>query len=155
MEKSFRVYDDYEKHWANGEFCLSNLGDLFKINKTMFGKDKLELLSSNRYITHKYIGACDKYGTPIYEGDICRNTEDNDIEGVVAYSEDHASYYVFDNKYNAYYGLVEANREEMVVVGNVFDGVKEEFELDEVTDIEPTEVNEDIDTKELVEQEEF
>ena len=119
----FRVYDTQLDAWCDEEFCLSSCGDIFMINHTMFGKDKIELVSDERYIVHNYINAHDTYGNPIFEGDICMHTEDDEICGVVAYSDEHASYYVFDEKHEAYYRLISENREEMKVVGNVFDGI--------------------------------
>ena len=119
----FRVYDNVTHKWCADEFCLSSYGDLFIVKNTVFGNDKIELVSENRYTVHNYIGANDKYGNPIFEGDIVRHTEDDDISGVVAYHAEHAEYYVFDEKHGAYYILIAENRDEMQVVGNVFDGI--------------------------------
>lgn len=135
----FRVYDKKLEKWvSDDEFCISSYGDLFIVKHTMFGKDKIDLVSDDRYIVHNYINANDVYGNPIFEGDICMHTEDESTYGVVAYSDEHAAYYVFDENNSAYYMLIGENREEMRVVGNVFDGI--------IANIEN--VSEDVEAKE-------
>lgn len=119
----FRVYDNVIHKWCHEEFCLSSYGDLYVVKNTVFGNDKIELVDDNRYTVHNYIDANDKYNNPIFEGDIVKYTGDDDISGVVAYHSEHASYYVFDEEHGAYYRLIAENRDEMQVVGNVFDGI--------------------------------
>lgn len=119
----FRVYDNVTHKWCTDEFCISSYGDLYIVKSTVFGNDKVELVDDNRYIAHNYIDANDKYNNPIFEGDIVKHTGDDDISGIVAYHPEHAAYYVFDENNNAYYRLIGENRDEMQVVGNVFDGI--------------------------------
>ena len=68
-----RVYDKQEKKWMpRDEFFMSCFdGDLYHVTKTMFGNYKMELVSSERYITHQCLGFSDMDGNLVYEGDIC------------------------------------------------------------------------------------
>lgn len=137
----FRVYDNYEKEWVLEEdFCVSSFDDLYIIKPTKFGKDKIEPVSESHYTVHRYIEANDKYGNLIFEGDIVQHVEDKDIKGVVAYYAEHATYYVFDEEHQAYYRLIGENRDEMIVVGNVFDGI---IASDNSTDIDENGDNND------------
>ena len=125
----FRVYDNKLKEWCNDMFCVSSDGDLYIVEHSKFGKDKIRLVSDDRYTYQNDIGTYDMNGNLIFEGDIISNHIEPGLIGVVAYAPEHASYYVFDKKNLEYYRLtksdpdlkIEGTLEKMEVIGNVFD----------------------------------
>lgn len=131
----FRVRNIEKDKWEIGEFYVSHDGVLAKVNrlKSMFGNEKIsiKLLSDVKYVRQQDTGYADKYGNRIYEGDICKITiDDEHIICVVAYIPSRASYMLLDNKYSAYYTFHNEVREQIEVVGNVFDN-KNLVELEE------------------------
>lgn len=131
---SYRCYDTEEQKWVKN-FYITPDGSMFTFKKKLFGSN-LEPMPTNRYVLHRCIEETDRNGKKMYEGDIVVNTEDSDVKGVIAYSSDHAAYYIFDKKHNSYYGIINASRDEMEVIGNVFDNQKL-LEDDEVIEVEP------------------
>lgn len=118
----FRVRDIKQNKWLRGDYYLSQNGDLLSSDKKMFGTEKLSLMSETRYVWQQDTGYDDKNGQRIYEGDICAiNVDDESIICVVAYIPSRASYMLLDNKYSAYYTFHNEVREQIEVVGNVFD----------------------------------
>lgn len=115
----YRMWDHEKEHWIK-DFYIMPSGEAFTFKKKLFGS-KLVPMPEDKYTLHRNIGACDRNGKPIYEGDIIVNTEDSDIRGVVAYSSDHAAYYIFDEKHGSYYGILNATRDEMEIIGNCFE----------------------------------
>lgn len=130
----YRCYDTDEQKWIKN-FYITPDGAMFTFKKKLFGSS-LEPMPTNRYILHRSIEETDRNGKKMYEGDIVVNTEDNDVKGVIAYSADHAAYYIFDKKHNSYYGIINASRDEMEVIGNVFDN-PDILEDDEIIDVKP------------------
>lgn len=121
-----RVYDTKENKWMpRDEFFLTCYGDLYHVEKGMFGYYKMNLVSPERYVTHSDTGFNDKNGTPIFEGDICDvELTDEKIRCVVAYVVEQATYCLFDDDNSKYYTIGSGIYEAATVVGNVFDGVK-------------------------------
>lgn len=118
----FRVRDTKENKWLRGDYYLSQNGDLLSSDKKMFGAEKLSLMSDTRYVWQQDIGYDDKNGKHIYEGDICKiAVGDEHIICVVAYIPSRASYMLLDNKYSAYYTFHNEVREQIEIVGNVFE----------------------------------
>lgn len=122
----FRVRNIKDNKWEIGEFYISYNGDLVRVNreKSMFNKEKvsIKLLPDTKYVWQQDSGYNDKYGNRIYEGDICKITiDDEHIICVVAYIPSRASYMLLDNKHSAYYTFHNEVREQIEVVGNVFD----------------------------------
>jgi len=131
----FRVRNIKEDKWEIGEFYVSHDGVLAKVNreKSIFGNEKIsiKLLPDTKYVWQQDSGYDDKYGNHIYEGDICKITiDDEHIICVVAYIPSRASYMLLDNKHSAYYTFHNEVREQIEVVGNVFDN-KNLVELEE------------------------
>lgn len=92
--------------------------------KGLFGRKKLELVSSKRYTYHRDVGVCDKNGVLIFEGDIVKNPNDETFVGVVAYVPNHAAFFIFDDNANIYYRIDENTRNNMVVVDNIIENNK-------------------------------
>lgn len=116
----FKVFDKKEKCWIEEDIYLSPNNDLFISAKTLFGTEKLHLVSDKRYICQQDVGLSDVYDCLIYEGDICK-IEHLDVVGVVAYASEHASYYLFDDKNLKYYPLNEEYCKQMEIIGNVLE----------------------------------
>ena len=114
----YRVYSKNEKKWLKEGVYLSPNNDLYISKKTLFGTEKLILVSDNKYIWHKDIGLYDKNDTLIFEGDICR-IEHLDIVGVIAYASERASYYIFDDKNSKYYTVRVDYCKQIEVIGNI------------------------------------
>ena len=122
----YRLYDHKLGEWVKDDFYVSFFGDVYLSKKTMFGNDKMYLVSDNRYTLHQDIGAYDVNNKLIFEGDICRNCHNHDIVGVVGYYPEQAAYLLFEPKYDAKYRMnavmIDTNsRSEMEIIGNVFD----------------------------------
>lgn len=120
VNKMYRIYDNYEHQWVRDGVYLSPYNDMYTSKKTMFGAEKLSLASEQRYTLQQDIGLYDVNRKLIFEGDICR-AKDKNVIGVIAYSSENASYYLFDNNDYKYYVLNEVRCKQMEVIGNVFD----------------------------------
>lgn len=116
----YRVYDSKKKEWVREGIYISPINDIYTSKKTLFGTEKLSLVSNNRYICHRDIGLTDKNYVLIFEGDICK-AEEIDVIGVIAYAPEIASYCLLDDKNFKYYPLGKDRCKQLEVVGNVFD----------------------------------
>lgn len=118
----YRLYDNKEKKWVKDDFYVSFFGDVYLSKKTLLGNDKMSLASDTRYTLHQDIGYYDKNGRLIFEGDICEIIVDGEsIVCMIAYVAERASYMLLDNKYSAYYMFHNNVREQIEVVGNIFE----------------------------------
>lgn len=115
----YRMWDHEKERWVK-DFYIIPSGEAFVLKKKLFGS-KLVPMTEDKYTLHKNIEVFDRNGKSIYEGDIVVNTDDCDIKGVVAYSSNHAAYYIFDEKRGLYYGITDAVRDKMEIVGNCFE----------------------------------
>lgn len=122
----FRIYDKYEKCWAKDDIFISPSGDIYVLEKCLFGK-KLKLTSPERYIYHKDINLWDKDNNLIYEGDMVEATvsEDTTVTGMVAYARELAGYVILCSDCEKWYSLGSEVCQYVKVVGNVFDDVGE------------------------------
>lgn len=116
----YRVFDKFEQKWIKENVYLAPNDDLFISKKALFGTEKLSLVSSERYIYQKDTGLSDCNNKLIYEGDICK-FEQSEIVGLVAFSPEHASYYLFDYDNFKYYVLNLESCKQVKVVGNIFE----------------------------------
>lgn len=116
----FRVYDNKEKRWVREGVYLSPNNDLYVSKKTLFGTEKLSLVSDNRYIWHRDIGMSDKNSRLVLEGDICK-AKNGKFIGVVAYVAEHAAYYLLDEEHLTYYPLGVEYADMIEVIGNVIE----------------------------------
>ena len=125
----YRVYDNKKKQFVDNIF-LSQDDRPFKLVRRMLLPDKLVEMydmdaDGNEKFTIQYdTGMVDKYYHLIYEGDICKvhNTGDDNVIGVVAWSNDIGSYCAFDYNNSSYYVLTENTRDNFEIIDNVCDG---------------------------------
>lgn len=136
----FRIYDKKEKKFIRENIYISPIGDVFISSKKMFGTEKLNLVSSERYVYQKDIGLYDVNKWLIYEGDICKVDRLN-VTGVIAYAPEYASYFLFDDQNLKYYPLTEERCKEIEIIGNVFD-----------TSIQVDNVNDSVDNANITEE---
>ena len=116
----YRVYSHIENKWIKRDVYLAPNNDLFISKKTLFGTEKLSLVSDKKYTYHKDIGLNDKNNVLIFEGDICK-IEHLNVIGTISYIPEHASYYLLDDKNLKYYPLSEEHCKQIEIIGNVFD----------------------------------
>ena len=127
----FRIYDDEQHKWAKENIYLNQNDELFLIKQSLFGMVKVPLaLSPERYICHKDIGLYDKNGILVYEGDYIRAgvAEDKEEIGLVAYAHELSAYVILCVNNDTFYTLGSNVSKDIEVIGNVFDGYKEENE---------------------------
>lgn len=126
----YRVYDIENKKFLHRDdvFVSGFNEDLYIYKKSLFGKGKLEMLPKDKYVVHRSTGVVDKYGVPIFEGDVCEvewDGEDDPYDDVgkltVAFMPEQASYLLFDDKNSKYYHFVSIINDKLVVIGTVFD----------------------------------
>lgn len=124
----YRVYDDKHKKWITENICLRPDGELMMIKKSALGSVKLTPLSSSRFIYHRDINLYDKNGVLVHEGDYIRArvAEDREEVGLVAYAHELSAYVILCVNSDVFYTLGSDVSSEIEVVGNVFDGYKEE-----------------------------
>lgn len=125
----YRVYDNKEKKWIKDGVYLSPDGKLYKIKQGVLGLTKVPLaLDSERYIYHRAIDLFDRNNKEIYEGDyICAQVaEDKEAVGLVVYAHELSAYVILCVDSDEFYTLGSEVSSEIEVIGNVFDGYKEE-----------------------------
>ena len=125
----YRVYDNKEKKWIKDRVYLSPDGELYKIKQGVLGLTKVPLaLDSERYIYHRAIDLYDKHKIQVYEGDYIRAqvSEDKYVVGLVAFAVELSSYVILCVDSDEFYTLGSEVCEHIEVIGNVFDGYKEE-----------------------------
>nr|DAQ07437.1 MAG TPA: YopX protein [Caudoviricetes sp.] len=123
----YRIYDTKEKKWVRKyNLYLNPIGDMFISNPTIFGNEKMQLLSDDRYVLHNWLGMHDKNHINIYEGDFV-SVDETDVVGLIAYIPELASYKILEDETSLYYSLSDKMSDRIEVIGNVFEPpVKEE-----------------------------
>ena len=117
MER-YMVFDNNDNCWVKDGFYIAPNGDMFIARKMPFGTTMLSKAQDERYTIYCSLDIFDMNGTRIYEGSICRFANSNDY-GVVAYTEQHASYYLFDEVNEQYYPLNSSACKQIEVIGHV------------------------------------
>lgn len=115
----FRVYNRKTDNWIYdlSDIYMNHEDELVKIKKGLFGR-KIQLLPSE-YIVQMSTNVYDTKGNMIFEGDIIKN---GNVEALVTYVKDKLSFVALDRKKYRYYLLTEdICREQIEVIGNVFD----------------------------------
>ena len=126
---SYRVYDTNEKKWIKANIYLNPNDELFLIKRGLFGTIKVPLaLDSDKYIFHQDVKLYDKRNKLVYEGDFIKAKIDKDKEeiGLVTYAHELSAYIILCVNSDTFYTLGNSVSSEIEVIGNVFDGYKEE-----------------------------
>ena len=123
---AFRVYDIKRRQWIDN-VVKDAQDDLYKVQKGVF-KDKLTYLDPNDYVYHDAFNLYDKNNIQVFEGDYLRAEVDNDtfVIGLVAFVNDLSGYAILVEPTQEFYTLGSETTEFIEVIGNVFDGYKEE-----------------------------
>lgn len=140
----YRVYDTQACEWIKDNVYLNPDGDLYLIEKSMFGRAKNPiLLESDRYIYHNDIELYDKNNNMVHIGDYIKaQVEENRfVIGLVTYAHELSAYIILcdDNKF---YTLGSNVCELIEIIGNVFDGYEVDIEETEEESEEDEESNE-------------
>ena len=125
----YRVFDAEKKQWITKDVYLTPSGKLFKIKKSLFGWIKIPLeLSQDRYIYHEDIQLYDNKNNLIFIGDYIRArvAEDKEEIGLVSYAHELSAYVILCVDSDTFYTLGSETTKYIPVIGNVFDGYKEE-----------------------------
>lgn len=125
----YRVYDNKEKKWIKDGVYLSPDGGLYKIKQGVLGLTKVPLaLDNERYIYHRAIDLYDRNKKQVYEGDYIQAqvSEDKYVVGLVVFAAELSSYIILCVDSDEFYTLGTEVCEHIEVIGNVFDGYKED-----------------------------
>lgn len=125
----YRIWDTQTRKWINDGIYMSPsvFGDLYILKKTIFG-NKLVPISDENYVIHKEVNLCDKNGKMVYEGDYIKAqvSEDREVLGLIVYANELSAYIILCDESEEWFSLGSEVCEHIEVVGNVFDGKKEE-----------------------------
>mgnify|MGYP003293037067 CR=1 FL=1 len=125
---AYRVYDNEQKKWLKDNIYLTPDGELFLIKKSLFGMIKSLILSQDRYIYHKTIDLLDKNKKQVHEGDYIKAqvSEDRSVIGLVAFAVELSAWVILCVDSDEFFTLGSETTEFIEIIGNVFDGYKEE-----------------------------
>ncbi len=124
----YRVYNISKKKWIYN-VCLTPDGQLFALKQPIFGKTKsLVELSQNTHVYHKSIDLWDKNEKQIFEGDIIKAqvADNREVIGLVTFASELSAYIILCDKTNEYFTLGDSVCSYIEIIGNVFDGYKED-----------------------------
>lgn len=125
---SYRIYDKQKEKWIKDGIYLTQNGDLFKTDKSIFGRVKLSPIYSERYVLHNFIDLYDKNNEPIYVGDYLEAVvaEDRVVRGIVTYAIELSAYIILCFSVDEYFTLGSDICKYIKKIGNVFDGFNDE-----------------------------
>lgn len=123
----YRIRDIEKNCWVEDNIFLSPKGELYKIKHSLFGWTKIPL-DKDRYMYHKAIDLYDKNNIEIHEGDYIKAqvSEDRNVIGVVAFITDLSAYVILCVDSDEFFTLGSEVSDLIEIIGNVFDGYKEE-----------------------------
>ena len=124
---AFRVYNIEQKKWVKENIYLSPNDELFLLKKGLFGTIKVPL-DNGQYVYHKGIFLYDKKNSLVYEGDYIKAKvdENKEVIGLVVYAHELSAYVILCVDSDEFFTLGSETTEFIEVIGNVFDGYKEE-----------------------------
>lgn len=126
---AFRVRDTFKGCWIKDNVYLNSDGELFLIKQSLFGMVKCPLvLSPDRYIYHRDIGLVDRNQREIFEGDYIKAQvdENKSVIGLVVFAVELSAWVILCVDSDEFFTLGSETCELVEVIGNVFDGYKEE-----------------------------
>ena len=129
----FRVFDTEKKKWIKDNVYLNPDGELFLIKQSLFGMVKVPLaLDATRYIYHRAIDLWDKNQKQVHEGDYIKAqvSEDRSVIGLVAFAVELSAWVILCDDSDEFFTLGSETTEFIEIIGNVFDGYKEEKKND-------------------------
>ena len=127
----YRVFDTEKKQWVTDNIYMMPNGKLLKMKKSTFGRIKILLeLPQERYVYHEDIGLYDKRNDLIFIGDYIKAkvADDRTVIGVVTFARELSSYIILCVDCDEYFTLGESVCKYIEIIGNVFDGYKEDEE---------------------------
>lgn len=126
----YRVYDKEKKCFVKeGVYLAPNTeNDLYMMKRTLFGGRVLMPVTKDRYEWNRDIGLYDKENVLIFEEDYleAQVSDDRIVQGIVTYSNELCSYIILCFDTDEYFTLGESICQYIKVIGNVFEGGKEE-----------------------------
>lgn len=115
----YRIWNHKNKCWVRNEVYVSPHMDIVQTEPYKKRRDvvKIRLLPDNRFTIHSSIGANDKNGTLLFEGDIVKSS--TNLIGIITYVPEKLAYVVLDFKELKYYPLNTERCSSVEIIGNV------------------------------------
>ena len=115
----YRIWNHKNKCWVRDEIYVAPNMDIVQIEPYKRRRDivKRRLLPDNRFTIHSSIGADDKNGIHLFEGDIVKSS--TNLIGIITYVPEKLAYVILDFKELKYYPLNTERCSSVEIIGNV------------------------------------